>query len=226
MALGGNRFLGNEYSIADGAVLALGLAGLGAGGLHSRVDHFRVARGGDLFHTGDDRAADGALRTGLVAGLGAGSGQLGNLNGSMARCADGFRLCFLADRAGIGHDTGVLTGRRGRDLALIPAVALGGNRLSSLDRLIADGADRIASIADLGAGRLTSITNLGQRVVIRPAGFEGQVGEGIEPCVTPLFIFDPIRLIETVAHGSGDEPTGEVIAFTGEGAFGKRVAPT
>ena len=59
-----------------------------------------------------------------------------------------------------------------------------------------------------------------------PAGLESQIGEGEEPCVTPLFIFDPIRLIETVAHGSGDEPTGEVIAFTGEGAFGKRVAPT
>ena len=105
-------------------------------------------------------------------------------------------------------------------------VALGLNGFTLDDFLAADGADCITGVAVLGAGGVLLVDHLGERMVVRPAGFKGQVGEGIEPCVNPLFIFDIIRLIETVAHGSGDEPTGEVIAFTGEGAFGKRVAPT
>ena len=38
-----------------------------------------------------------------------------------------FSLRFIANRAGVGLDAGVLTGRSGRDLALAPVVALGGN---------------------------------------------------------------------------------------------------
>ena len=226
-----------------------------------------VARCGDLFHTGEDRAADRALRTGRMTSLGAGSGLFRNFNRSMSSLVDRFGLGFLADRAGKGLDTGVLTGGRSGHLALIPAVAGGGdflrpgrtaplvgagvgldtdvftgggsghlalipavalcrNGFTRLLYFITNLAIGIAGVAGLGAGRLTASTNLGQRVVIRPVGFEGQVGEGIEPCVTPLYIFDLIRLIGTVAHGSGDEPTGEVIAFAGKATFGKRVAPT
>ena len=185
-----------------------------------------MSLGGDHFHTGDDRAADGALRTGRMTSLGAGSGLFRNINRGMPGCIDCFGLGCIANCAGVGLDTGVLTGRGGRDLALIPAVALCRNGFTLLLYFITNLAIGIAGVAFLSAGRLTATTNLGQRVVIRPAGFEGQVGEGIEPCVTPLFIFDLKRVIETVAHGSGDEPTGEVIAFTGEGAFGKRVAHT
>ena len=138
--------------------------------------------------------------------------------------SDCFGLGCIANCAGVGLGTGVLTGRRGRNHAFVPAVALCRNGFTRLLYFITNLAIGIAGVAFLSAGRLTATTNLGQRVVILPAGFEGQVGEGIEPCFIPLFIFDLIRVIENVAHGSGDEPTGEVIASTSKAAFGKRIA--
>ena len=192
-----------------------------------RIANLRlVASSRDHFNSGDRCAANRAFDARRMTGLGAGSGLFRNINRGMPGCIDCFGLGCIANCAGVGLDTGVLTGRGGRDLALIPAVALCRNGFTLLLYFITNLAIGIAGVAFLSAGRLTATTNLGQRVVIRPAGFEGQVGEGIEPCVTPLFIFDLKRVIETVAHGSGDEPTGEVIAFTGEGAFGKRVAHT
>ena len=51
----------------------------------------------------------------------------------------------------------------------------------------------IAGVAFLSAGRLTATTNLGQRVVILPAGFEGQVGEGEEHFIVPFLVMKLIR---------------------------------
>ena len=61
MSLRGNLFLCNKNLVADGAVLALGLAGFGAGGFNCRVDDLGVSRCGNLFCFGRmaDRAGKG-----------------------------------------------------------------------------------------------------------------------------------------------------------------------
>ena len=127
MALGRDFFLGNEYSIADGAVLAFGQTSLSAGWSLCCIDYFCVAGRRDFFHTGENRITNGALRTGCMTSLGAGCGLLGNFNGSMTGSSDCFCFGFVANRAGVGLDTGIFTGRSGRDLALVPAVSLRGN---------------------------------------------------------------------------------------------------
>ena len=153
MALCGNLLLHNDDLIADGAVLALGLARLGAGRCNRRVDHLSMPRCRDLFHAGEDCRTNGALRTGRMTRLGAGSGLFRNVNRGMPGCIDCFGLGCIANCAGVGLDTGVLTGRRGRDLALIPLVA--GRRDLGLrsDHHAADGAADAVRQAGLGAGR-------------------------------------------------------------------------
>ena len=153
MALGRDFFLGNEYSIADGAVLAFGQTSLSAGWSLCFIDYFCVAGRGDLFHTGEDRITNGALRTGRMTSLGAGSGLFRNFNRGMPGCVDRFGLGCIANCAGVGLDTGILTGRRGRDLALIPAVALGGDLFLRFDHRSADRAAGTVRQAGIGAGR-------------------------------------------------------------------------
>ena len=62
-----------------------------------------------------------------MTSLGAGCGLLGNFNGSMTGSIDCFGFGFVANRAGVGLDAGIFTGRSGRDHALIPLVSLRGN---------------------------------------------------------------------------------------------------
>ena len=153
MALGRDLFLGNEYSIADGAVLAFGQTSLRAGRSLCCIDYFCVAGRRDLFHTGEDCLTNGALRTGFMTSLGAGSGLFRNFNRGMPGCIDRFGLGCIANCAGVGLDTGILTGRRGRDLALIPAVALGGDLFLCFDHRSADRAAGTVRQAGIGAGR-------------------------------------------------------------------------
>ena len=153
MALCGNRLLCNDDLAADGAVLTLGLAGFGAGRCNRRVNHLGVARCRDFLHAGEDCRTNGALRTGRMTSLGAGSGLFRNVNRGMPGCIDCFGLGCIANCAGVGLDTGVLTGRRGRDLALIPAVALGGNLFLRFDHRSADRAADAIRQTRFGAGR-------------------------------------------------------------------------
>ena len=111
-----------------------------------------MARCGDLFHTGENCIAYGALGTRRVTGFLAGSGLFRNFNRSMSSRVDCSGLGCRADRAGVGLDTGVLTGRRGRDHAVIPAVALGGNLFLFNNDFVADGAVLALGLAGLGAG--------------------------------------------------------------------------
>ena len=158
-----------------------------------------------------------------MTSLGAGSGLFRNFNRSMSSRVDCFGLGCIANCAGVGLGTGVLTGSGGGNHALIPAVALCRNGFTRLLYFITNLAIGIAGVAFLSAGRLTATTNLGQRVVILPAGFEGQVGEGEEHFIVPFLVMKLIRLESIVANSSGDEPTGEVIAFASKATFGKRV---
>ena len=54
MSLGGDHFLGNEYSIADGAVLAFRQARLGAGRSLCCVNDFGVPLGWNDLNAGED----------------------------------------------------------------------------------------------------------------------------------------------------------------------------
>ena len=159
VSLRGNFLLCNKNLVADGAVLAFGQTSLSAGWSLCCIDYFCVAGRRDFFHTGENRITNGALRTGCMTSLGAGCGLLGNFNGSMTGSSDCFCFGFVADRAGVGHDTGILTGRRGRDLALIPTVALGGNLFLCNKNLVADGAMFALGLAGRGASSFNSIIN-------------------------------------------------------------------
>ena len=119
-------------------MFAFRLARLRAGRSLCCIDYFCVAGRRDFFHTGEDCRTNGALRTGRMTSLGAGSGLFRNFNRSMSSCVDCFGLGCIANCAGVGLDAGILTGRRGRDLALIPTVALGGNHFLRFDNRSAD----------------------------------------------------------------------------------------
>ena len=153
MSLCRDYFLRNEDFVADRAVLALGQTGLRAGWSLCCIDYFCVAGCGDLLHTGENRITNGALRTGFMTSLGAGSGLFRNFNRGMPGCVDCFGLGCIANCAGVGLDAGVLTGGSGRDLALIPAVALGGNLFLLFDNRSADRAADAIRQTRFGAGR-------------------------------------------------------------------------
>ena len=224
VARGGDLFHTGDDRAADGALRTGRITGLGAGGGLFRNFNRSMSSLVDRFGLGflADRAGKG-LDTRIIAG-----GRSGHLAliPLVAGGGDFLRLGCIANCAGVSLDTDVQTGRRGRDLALIPAVALCRNGFTRLLYFITNLAIGIAGVAGLGAGRLTATTNLGQRVVILPAGLEGQVGEGEEHFIVPFLVTELIRLESIVANSSGDEPTGEVIAFASKATFGKRVAPT
>ena len=96
-----------------------------------------------------------------MTGLGAGSGLFRNFNRSMSSRVDCFSLGCIANCAGVGLDTGVLTGGSGRDLALIPAVALGGNSRAGAYFLAAILAVGVAGVAILGAGCVLRVADFG-----------------------------------------------------------------
>ena len=89
-----------------------------------------------------------------MTSLGAGSGLLSDVDRGMPGRVNRFCLSFFANRAGVGLDANILTGRRGRDLALIPAVTLGGNLSLCNDHFIADGAVLAFGLAGCSAGSL------------------------------------------------------------------------
>ena len=177
MPLSRNLFLRYKHFIANRAMFAFGLAGGGAGSCNSFVDHLGMPLGRNHFQAGEGCAADGALRTRLVAGLGAGGRLLRHVNDGVAGGSDCIGLGCIANCAGVGLDTGVLTGRRGRNHAFVPAVALGLNGFTLDDLLAANGADCITGIAIRSAGSFDCITDLGLRVEAFPAGLEGQIGK-------------------------------------------------
>ena len=94
-----------------------------------------------------------------MTGFCAGGRLFSDINGRMTGCIKRFGLGFIANRAGVGLDAGILTGRRGRDLALIPTVALGGNLSLCNEDLIAHRAVLTLGLAGLRAGRSLCCVN-------------------------------------------------------------------
>ena len=138
--------------------------------------------------------------------------------------SDCFGLGCIANCAGVGLGTGVLTGRRGRNHAFVPAVALCRNGFTRLLYFITNLAIGIAGVAFLSAGRLTATTNLGQRVVILPAGLEGQIGKSKQFWLCPrriieFFLFVPDAHLDR----AGNQPAIEGVTLASKATFGKRV---
>ena len=153
MALCRDYRLGNQHFVANGAVLALGLTGLGAGGIDSCIHNLSVAACRNLFQSGNGCAANRALGTSSMSCFGAGCGLLSHVNRSMSSRVDCFGLGCIANCAGVGLDTGILTGGSGRGHALIPAVALGRDHFRRFDNRSADRAADAIRQARFGAGR-------------------------------------------------------------------------
>ena len=160
MPLCGNDHLRNDDLVADGAVLALRLTGLGAGRLDCGVNDHGVSLGGDFFQAGENRTANRALHAGLMAGLGAGGRFFGDLNRRVAGRVDGLCFGLLAARAGNRLDTGVFTSRSGRDHTIVPSVAKRGNDLAVCDFFVTILAVGVASIAGRGAGGILRAAKL------------------------------------------------------------------
>ena len=118
---------------------------------HALVPAVTLSR--NFFLSNKHFVADRAMFAFGLAGCGAGSfnGFVNHLG--MTRSRNNLGLCFFADRAGVGLDAGILTGRRGRDLALIPTVALGGNLFLRFDNRSADRAADAIRQTRFGAGR-------------------------------------------------------------------------
>ena len=133
-------------------MLALGLTGLGAGSFNSIINDFGVTLGGDFLNSGDRCAADRAFDARRMTGFRAGGGLFSNINERMTGCIKHFGFGLVADRAGVGLDTGIFTGRSGRDLALIPLVSRCGNFLHAGESLAADRAFFAGFMTSLGAG--------------------------------------------------------------------------
>ena len=162
-----DHFLRNDDLAANGAMLARGQAGLCAGRLDCWVNDLSVSLGGDFFQAGEDCVADRALRASLMAGLGAGGRFFGDLNRRVSGLADGLCFGLLAARAGKRLDTGVFTGRSGRDHTIVPSVAKRGNDLAVCDLFVTILAVGVAGIAGRGAGGILRTAKLCIRM---PAG--------------------------------------------------------
>ena len=152
VSLRGNDLLLLNDIAANGTLDAVRQSGFGAGSCLAGDSLLFVSRFGNFLHAGESLAADRALCAGCVSGLGAGCRLLGNFNGSMTGSSDCFCFGFVANRAGVGLDAGILTGRRGRDLALIPIVALGGNLFLRFDNRSADRAANAIRQPRFGTG--------------------------------------------------------------------------
>ena len=133
-------------------MLALGLAGCGAGSCNSFVDYFRMPLGRDNFLCNKNLIADGAVLARGLAGFGAGGFNCRVDDLGVSRCGNLFCFGRMADRAGKGLYALVFAGRCGRNHALVPAVSLRGNLCLCHENLIANRAMFAFGLAGCGAG--------------------------------------------------------------------------
>ena len=150
MPSGRNGFLLYQNGVADGAVLAFGLTGSGAGGCNSRVDDLGVALG--VYILALIAVSAGAGEGGVALRGAGGSGDL--LGVLMCMTQDCNRFCFggRTYSAGEGLDTfGSLSGLLS-DLAAVPGMVLGRNGFLLYQNGVADGAVLAFGLTGSGAG--------------------------------------------------------------------------
>ena len=168
VTLGRDLRLCNGNRITNRAVLALGLAGLCAGGLDCRVSDLGVTLDRDFLLLNENLITDRAMLALGLAGLCTGrlDRRINDLGVTLGR--DPLRLGLFTDAAGEGLHAGGGTGCSGGDSTFVPGVILGfGDRCSGCDLLSTALAIGIAGIALLSAGGRLGITNLGLGVHTR-----------------------------------------------------------
>ena len=171
MAGCGNFLLLNDDRMTDGAVLAFRQAGLRAGRLNRRVDHFRVALRRDHFLSGNHRIADRALLSICQTSFRTGCCLTGNLLCLVAGCGNHFlrNENLVANRAVLAFRQTSLCA--GWSLCCIDhfRMASRGDHFALLDLRTADGAHGIAGVAVLGTGSCFGITNFSNLMCARLA---------------------------------------------------------
>ena len=123
--------LRNDDLVADGAVLALRLTGLGAGRLDCRVNDLGVPLSRDDFLRDDDLAADRAVLTLRLTGLGAGRFDCG---------VNGHGVPLGRDFFQAGEDR---TANRALRAGLMAGLGAGGRFFGDLNRRVAGRADSL-----------------------------------------------------------------------------------
>ena len=161
--LRGNLFLCNKNLVADGAVLALCLAGFGAGGGDCRVDDLSVSLGRNDLLCNDDLIADRAVLALGLAGRGAGGGdcRVDDLGVSLRVNHFLSNKNLVADRAVFAFGQSGFRAGGGDCRVGDLGVSRCRNRLTVADLLIAVLAVGIAGIAILGASGGFRVADLG-----------------------------------------------------------------
>ena len=215
MPLGRDFRLRNENFVANRAVLALSLAGRGAGCLNSLVNDLGVSLGGNLFLLHENFVTNRAVLT---------LGQTSTLASRLNSRVNDFRMTrggnlFLRNKDFVADGAVLAFGLAGRcagsrnSLVNDLGVALSLNSFALGDFLAADGADRITGAAGLGAGGILLVDHLGERMIVLPLGVKNGVLGQINSRT--------IRIGVTGAVGCG-VPAREIVAFTGEGVCSQR----
>ena len=140
-------------------MFAFGLAGCGAGGCNSFVDHLGMTRSRNLFNSGDRCAANRAFDARRMTGFRAGGRLFSNINRRMTGCIKHFGLGFAANSTSVSLDTGIAAGRGSRNYALVPAMTLRRNFFLCNKHFIANRAMFAFGLAGCGAGSCNSFVD-------------------------------------------------------------------
>ena len=227
MTLGGNYLLRNKDLIADGAVLALGQAGLCARRLDSRVDDLRVTLGGDNRTVGELLTAVRTIGIAGITALGAsGIFHIAKRGVSVPACCGELRR--IRHIAGDGSDLFVPTaecirilrvGRAGRIGRAVGRHRAVGHRIFPQRGAVpVDPLDRVGTELLGIHGAVSDVTHDGRHLrspageavgILGIGGFGGNTAIGRHGAVVHLFGLEHGAVIVFPGHSIGiDFPTG------------------
>ena len=196
-----NLRLLDQHLVTDRAMLAFGLAGLGAGGFHRRVDDLGVPLCGNHFLSNKNLVADGAVLALGLSGFGAGGlncrvDDLGvPLRGNLCLCHEN----LIADGAVLALGQSGLCAGGGDCLVDDLGVPLRGNHFTAADLITALPAVGVAGVTGSGTGGVLRIANLrigmaaGNSKLCSVRGVAGNSSNGLIPAAKRIGVHVVIR---------------------------------